>query len=65
MNLEEKAVEYDYNFSDLFVPLKGMRHLPRIFRVEDPVTRYYEAGINAILASGQIVMYFELYNLLK
>ena len=57
----EEILEYDYNISDAFIPLKGMRHLPKILKIEESVTRYYEAGVNAIMTAAQITLYYSLY----
>jgi hypothetical protein len=58
-------LEYDYNISDVLIPLKGMRHLPKIVRIKDPFIRYYEAAGNAIMTAAQITLYYSLYELLK
>ncbi len=61
----EEILKYDYNLSDVFIPLKGMRHLPKILKIEEPVRRYYEAGVNAVITAVQITLYYSLYELLK
>ncbi len=65
-NLENKLKgPFQYNMSDVFVPLKLLRHLSKINRIKDPVIKYYEAGIITILTAAQTIMYYNLYESIK
>ena len=59
--VKEETIEQlaDYNISDVFVPGKSLKHLPRALRTEDVIIRTYElfvlAGVNvaAAICTGQ------------
>jgi hypothetical protein len=60
----EKVLGYDYNLSDYFILFKGTRHLKMILKIDDPIVRYYETAVNAIITGTQIAGYYGLYKLL-
>jgi hypothetical protein len=64
-NLENITDYFEYTLSDTFIPLKPIRHLPHILRIENPIVRWYEIGVNAILTGTQIITAYSLYELLK
>ena len=54
-SLESKAEEiFDYNLSDVFIPLKHLRHIPKIIRERDIVTRAFGVGYLAAITLAQL-----------
>ncbi len=54
-----------YNITDIIVPLKLARHYENIIKIKNPVVKYYELSLNAILTSVQIIMYYSLHKILN
>jgi hypothetical protein len=56
----------EYNISDCFIPLKSLRHLPKILKLEDSVIRAYELGVLTTITLANTVMYSPaIYEMLK
>lgn len=66
-NLDDKVdgVLFEYKIFDIFVPLKQIRHLPKILSEPDPWIRYHELFIHAVITGTQLVMYHSLYKILS
>lgn len=59
--INEEPIEYD--ISDIFIPFKALRNLPKIRRINDPLVRGYEIILNAATIAVQLQMYYELYTM--
>ena len=62
-NLEDMTGEpsFDYNITDVFVRLKSLSYLPKIMKIKDPIIKLYEIGLNVLLTSDSVAIYYFLY----
>ena len=60
-NLEETVSVKDWTISNIFIPLKIIRHLPTILKIPDPSTRYFEASANGFVVGFQIELLYDIY----
>ncbi|MDP2628788.1 MAG: hypothetical protein Q8P15_02740 [Nanoarchaeota archaeon] len=58
-NLEKKSSEpFEYNFTDLIILGKPLRHIPKIMKEPDKVVRGYEFLVMGALVASQACCYY-------
>jgi hypothetical protein len=62
-NLEDEL--FEYNYSDVFIPGKMLRHVPRVLKYRSTVCKIYDLFVISAVTTAQIIAYTSLVQLLS
>lgn len=59
--IEDAPNSITYNLTDLIIPAKGLRHIPKITKMKNSREKIYEFGTNLWILSSQTLVYYALF----